>query len=280
MKYKTLLDGTKIPVLGLGTWRLGGSMAADYSQDEQVVEIMQTAIRLGYTHIDTAEIYGNGHTEELVGRAIQGFEREDLFITSKIWQSNLQYEAVHHSVEGSLKRLQTDYLDLCLIHWPNANIPLKETLRALDELVAQGMIRSLGVSNFDLEQLKEACSLAKTPIVTNQVPYNLYNRVYAHNGVLGHCQASGILLTAYTPFERGEPLRNPVVKQIADKYNVTAAEVALCWLIRQPNVITIPMSTNPQHLETNLGALKLELSAEDLQQLERLTMPDESLWPE
>jgi diketogulonate reductase-like aldo/keto reductase len=248
MEVKKLITGAEIPVLGLGTWRMGGSLQPDYSQDSQVVEILQTAIRLGYTLIDTAEVYADGHTEELVGRAVRSFPRESLFITTKIWHTNLGFSAVHQSLEGSLKRLNSDYVDLCLIHNPDPATPLSETFDALNELVAGGKVRYLGVSNFNLQQMQKAQALSNSPIVTNQVPYNLYNHAYLKNGVLRHCQEQGVLLTAYAPFERGVVLNDPEVGRIAATYGKTPAQIALAWLLRQPGVITIPMSGNPAHL--------------------------------
>ena len=280
MKFKTLISGELIPVLGLGTWRMGGGMAPDYSQDRQLVETIQRAIQLGYTHIDTAEMYGGGHTEELIGRAIQRFTRQDLFISTKIWQTNLHYQGVFKAVEGSLKRLHTDYIDMCLIHWPSQSFPLAESFQALNELREQGKVRHLGVSNFDLELLLQAQSHCSTPLATNQVRYNLYQRKVVQNGVLEYCRRNNILLTAYTPFERGMILNNPKVQQIASNHSVAPAQVALAWLIAQPNVIAIPMSSNPAHLEHNLGALELELSTEEMAGLQAVEMPEEALWPE
>lgn len=280
MKYETIYNQEKIPVLGQGTWGLGGGMVPDYSRDESAREAIRTAIQLGYTHIDTAEMYGGGHTEELVGQVIKEFNRRDLFITSKVWHVTLQYQDTLQALEGSLKRLGTDYLDLYMIHRPNKDIPLEETFRALNELAEQGKVRHLGVSNFNLEQLKRAERLSKTPLITNQVPYNLHNRQYVKNGVLEYCQANGILLTAYSPIERGHLLNASTVREIADRLEATPAQVALQWLIRQPKVIALPMSTRKDHLQENLGALDLELSDQDFELLNQIEMAEESLWPE
>lgn len=280
MKYETIYNQEKIPVLGQGTWGLGGGMVPDYSRDESAREAIRTAIQLGYTHIDTAEMYGGGHTEELVGQVIKEFNRRDLFITTKVWHVTLQYQDTLQALEGSLKRLGTDYLDLYMIHRPNKDIPLEETFRALNELAEQGKVRHLGVSNFNLEQLKRAERLSKTPLITNQVPYNLHNRQYVKNGVLEYCQANGILLTAYSPIERGHLLNASTVREIADRLEATPAQVALQWLIRQPKVIALPMSTRKDHLQENLGALDLELSDQDFELLNQIEMAEESLWPE
>jgi len=280
MEYKKLVTGEEIPVLGLGTWRMGGSLHPDYSQDSQVVELLQTAIQLGYTHIDTAEVYADGHTEELVGRAAGDFPRKSLFITTKIWHTNLGYSAVHESIDRSLIRLNSEYIDLCLIHNPDPATPLPETFDALNELVARGKIRNIGVSNFDFHQMQKAQALSSTPIVTNQVPYNLYNHAYVKNGVLKHCQEQGILLTAYSPFDRGVVLNDPEVGKIAALHGKTPAQIALAWLFRQPGVITIPMSGDPAHLKSNLASLDIQFSRQDMEILENLEMPEESLWPE
>ena len=280
MKYKKLYDGADIPVLGQGTWGLGGGMAPDHSHDSTAIDAIRTAIELGYTHIDTAEMYGGGHTEELVGQAVSEYNREELFITSKIWKQTMDHQDVINALEGSLKRLGTDYLDLYLIHRPNRDIPIEETFRGLNALIEQGKVRYLGVSNFGLPQLKRAQTLCDTQIVTNQVRYHLHERKCVANGVLEYCQANNILLTAYSPIDRGYLLDDPTVKQIAARYDATPAQVALHWLISQPQVIALPMSTNRRHLEENLGALELELSESDIERLNRIELPESVLFPE
>ena len=280
MNYKTLYNGEKIPVIGQGTWGLGGGMTRDDSLDEMALQAIRNAIELGYTHIDTAEMYGRGHAEELVGQVIGDFKREELFIASKVWKITMYYKNTLRALESSLMRLGTDYLDLYLIHRPNREIPLDETFRALNQLVEQGKVKYLGVSNFNLEQLKRAQALADTPLVTNQVPYNLHKRTYVDNGVLEYCQENNILLTAYSPIDRGYLLEDPTVKEIAEKYAATPSQVALNWLIRQPKVIALPMSTKREHLQENLGALKMELSEEDIKKLDQIEFPEEVLWPE
>ena len=259
MRYQSLPGGGQVPVLGLGTWKVGGGSSPDYSQDDRALRGLHAALEMGYAHIDTAEMYADGHTEELVGRVIQGYNRAGLFITSKVWPSNLAYQAVLGACRSSLERLRTDYLDLYLIHWPNEAIPLEETFGALNELVQQGLVRHLGVSNFNLEQLDRARKLSETPLATNQVPYSLYNRRYARNGVLDACQDAGMILTAYTPIEKGGVVNDSEVVAVAEQVGFSPVQVALAWLINQPGVIAIPMSMNPGHLEQNLRAADLEL---------------------
>jgi diketogulonate reductase-like aldo/keto reductase len=270
-KFENLPGSGKIPLLGLGTWGMGGGVSPNYSQDDKVIHAIKYALELGYTHIDTAEIYTSGHMEELVGQAMRGHQREKLFITTKVKPANLRYQDVLDSFAGSLKRLRTDYVDLYLIHWPNSSIPLEDTFRALNRLVERGQVRHLGVSNFNLNQLKEAGDLSETPIVTNQVPYSVFERQYVRNGVLGYCQQNEIVVTAYTPIEKGRVAQDSEIRQIADKHGATSVQIALNWLIRQPKVIAIPMSMDEKHLEENLGALDIELSEEDAQRLDRLS---------
>jgi len=269
MKYETLYDDTPIPVLGLGTWRMGGGMEADRSQDEKYTRAIRAAIEMGYTHIDTAEMYGGGHTEEVIGRVIKDIDREQLFITTKVWSSNLRYRSVLKAMESSLRHLGTDYVDLYLIHWPNPSIPLEDTFKALNELVASGKTRRVGVSHFDLKDLQRAQSLSATPIATNQVRYSLLSREPARNGVLKYCQDNNIILTAYSPLKEGV-LSIRKLKELAQKYKASPAQIALSWLLSKPKVISIPMSTNIDHLKSNLDAVELELSADDIETLNRL----------
>lgn len=270
MKFESMPGGGRIPVLGLGTYGMGGGMSPNYSQDEKIVQAIRTAIELGYTHIDTAEMYASGHTEELVGRAIGDFNRAELLITTKVKPANLRYQDVLAALQGSLTRLDSDYVDLYLIHWPNSSIPLEETFRALNELVERGQVKQLGVSNFSLNELKRARELSETSLVTNQVPYSVYERRYVRNGVLEYCQQNGIILTAYTPIEKGRIARDAEIRAISEKHAATPVQVGLSWLIRQPQVVAIPMSTNLKHLEENLGALDVELTEEDFERLNRL----------
>ncbi len=269
MKYETMLDGAQLPVLGLGTWPMGGGSAPDYSRDEEMVPLIRRLIRMGYTHIDTAESYGGNHTEELVGRAIEDFDRSEVFVTTKVSPEHLRYAGVINALHGSLRRLRTDYVDLYLIHWPNRDIPLKDTFRALNELVAAGYVKRVGVSNFDCELLQEAMDLSATPIVTNQVHYNLLRRECVENGVLAFCQEHGILLTAYSPL-KDDVLGQPVLAEIARSQHVTPAQAAIAWLLNQPKVITIPKSSNEAHARDNLAAADLALGPVDMDRLNNL----------
>jgi len=193
MEYKSLTEEVKIPVLGIGTWGMGGEFSKDYSSDREDISALKTAISLGMTHIDTAELYANGHSEELVGQAIRNFNRNNLFITTKVWADHLKYNDLIRAAERSLKRMKINYIDLYLVHWPNPNVPLKETVRALDFLVDKGIAKFIGVSNFSLPLLKETQRYSKNKIVSNQVEYNLLERT-PEKELLPYCQKEDIML--------------------------------------------------------------------------------------
>lgn len=269
MRTVTMLDGEQLPVLGLGTWTYGGGNTADYSRDEESIAMLRRLIEMGYTHLDTAESYGKNHCEELVGQAIKAFDRSQVFITTKVSPEHLRYADVHKAIEGSLRRLDTDYVDLYLIHWPSRDIPLEETFRALNELVAGGRVRRLGVSNFDVPLLQRAMDLADSPIITNQVRYNLLHRAPETSGLLDFCQRERVLLTAYSPL-KDDVLSHPVVKEVAAAHNATPAQVAINWLVRQPYVITIPKSSDLAHAQENLDALDLTLSEDEVARLDAI----------
>lgn len=271
MKHETL-HNENIPKIGFGTWKIGGGMSAVRSLDMRSLLALRSALDVGYIHFDTAEMYASGHSEELLGQTVResGKSREELFVTTKVSASHLHYESVLRSFENSLHRLGMDYIDLYLIHWPSGSIPLSETFRALNQLIREGRIRHVGVSNFDVKTLKKAQAESEAPIFTNQVPYNLTNRSYVHNGVLEYCQKNDILLTAYSPVKEGRLRVNSTVQAIADAHNVTPYQIALAWLVAQPRVITIPMSFNPEHIAENYVAAEIELSADEIEQLNQL----------
>jgi len=271
MKHETF-NGTRIPKIGFGTWKIGGGSHADPSQDKRSLAGLHSALELGYTHFDTAEMYANGHAEELLGQAIResGIPREELFITSKVDPSNLRYQDVLNACEKSLRRLGMDYLDLYLIHWPSYDIPLDESFRGLNQLLHEKKIRHVGVSNFNVRLLQRARAEAEAPIFTDQVPYSLADRRYVQNGVLDYCQENNVLLTAYSPVEKGRLHADSALKSIAETHSATIYQIALAWLLSQPRVITIPMSLNPKHQAENLAAAEIELSEKEIEQLNGL----------
>ena len=279
MEYKTLIDDVKIPVLGLGTWLIGGDLEPDYSDDANAISAIKKAIELGYNHLDTAEMYGNGHCEELIGEAIRGFDRKQLFITSKVRESKLKYNDVIKSAKESLERLQTDYIDLYLIHSPSPGIPIEETMEAFDYLVDQNMVKYIGVSNFQVDQLIEAQKHTKNKIVANQIEYSLLTRnkgKYSGNKdmeikTIPYCQENDIIIMAERPIERGLILNShPLLDKLEIKYNKTKAQIAINWLISKRKVITIPKSTSINHLKENLGAIGWKLEKEDIELLDKI----------
>lgn len=271
MKYE-IIHTLTIPKIGFGMWRIGGDSYPDPKLDAASMTALRAALEVGYTHFDTAEAYASGHSEELLGRAVRetNTERETLFITTKISPEHLAYEQVFRSCENSLRRLQMDYIDLYLIHWPRAGMKLGETFRALNKLVTDGKVKHVGVSNFNLTLLKQAQSFAETPILTNQVPYSLPTRTYVENGVLDYCQQNDILLTAYSPVKFRDLTTSKTVQTILEEHSATPHQIALAWLVAQPRVITIPMSYNPQHIRENFQAAEIELSEEEFKTLSEL----------
>ncbi len=261
--------GFALPVLGLGTWAMGGRYARNpFNHDQRDIAGIKAALVAGITHIDSAEIYAGGHAEELAGKAIQSFDRQKLFITSKVSGDNLSYDRVIESAKESLKRLQLRQIDLYLIHWSNPHFPVDETMRAMDYLLENEMVRNIGVSNFGPTEIEEARSLTKYKIVNNQVHYSLAARGHEQAGTLEYCRKHGILVTAYRPLERGSLAANSLLQKLSEKYKQTANVVALNWVIGKPNVVAIFKTSNPKHLEENLEALGWRLDAEDEKELD------------
>jgi diketogulonate reductase-like aldo/keto reductase len=254
-------------VLGQGTWYMGEDPAA--RKDE--VAALRLGLDLGVTLIDTAEMYGEGGAEEVVGEAIAG-RRDEVFLVSKVYPHNADRRGVQVACERSLRRLGTDRLDLYLLHW-RGNVPLEETLDAFVRLREQGKIRDFGVSNFDLEDMLEAAALPGGELVaTDQVLYNLTQRGIEWE-LLPWCRERGIPVMAYSPLEsdpasQAGMLRNPQLTDVARRHGVTPAQVALAWLLRQDGVVVIPKAVRPQHVRENRAALDIVLTPEDLAQLD------------
>ena len=269
---KKLKCGFQMPVFGLGTWMMGGDMVHNPENDDEAdIKAIKLAIDKGITHIDTAQNYAEGHAEKLVAKAIKGYDRSKLLIVTKLHKGNLAHNDVLSTVADSLKRLETDYVDLLLIHAPNLDIPLKDTISAMDKLVKEGSVKYLGVSNFALPRLKEAQKLSKNPIVTNQVHYNLIYREPERTGLLKYCQENDILLTAWRPVQKGilTEKGTPIVDEMCQKYNKTPAQIAINWLICQDNVVTLSKMGNLKHIEENLGAIGWSMDKKDIERLRK-----------
>ena len=255
MKSFNFKNGNQIPALGFGTWKLEGSAA---------VSSTLKALEVGYRHIDTADKYGN-HKE--VGQAIKdsGIKRKDIFLTTKVWHSELAPDDLRKSAERFLEELQTDYLDLLLIHWPNQNIPLGASLKAMDQLKADKIIRNIGVSNFSVNHLKD-CLKSGVEVVNNQVEIH---PTFAQFELQKFAQENGILLTAYSPLGRGADLQIPELLEIAQKHNKSVPQIIINWLISR-GIITIPKATSEVHIRQNFEALDFELISEEIEKIYKL----------
>ena len=269
---KTLAGGFPLPEYGLGTWGMGGRQRYDPDNDDQAdIQAIQTAIEAGITHLDTAEIYAAGHAEIFVGQTIKGYDRAKLFLASKVSGDHLGYDQVLRACERSLKRLGTDYLDLYLIHWYNHHYPLAKTIQAMDKLVDDGLVKWIGVSNFNTTHLKKAQELSSHPIVCNQVHYSLEFRESEVTGLLKYCQENNVMLVAWRPIGKGKLTAQvpEVVNDICQKYSKTPAQIAINWLVSQPNVVTISKTRSAKHLKENLGGVGWQMKPTDVEKLRR-----------
>jgi diketogulonate reductase-like aldo/keto reductase len=255
MEYVSV-QGEEVPKLGLGTWRLTG---------EDCRRAVGTALDLGYRHLDTAQAYGN---ERQVGVALadSDVDREEVFLTTKLDGSHREFGAVLDGVEESLERLETDYLDLLLIHWPNGRglpgaTPVEETLAAMNELVDDDRVRHIGVSNFGVGALDDARQASEAPIFTNQVQFHPF---WDQTALLDYCAIHDVLLTAYSPLAHGGALGDATLNQVGDRYGKSAAQVALRWVLQHDQVATIPKATSRDHLEANLDIFDFELTDEEM----------------
>ncbi len=267
----------RIPAIGLGTWKIGGNFVPDYSKDTLWIDALRYGIeysieKIGFALIDTAELYGAGHSEELVGEAIKDFPRERVFIVTKVKSENLRYERVIRSAKASLERLKTNYIDLYLVHWPNPRIPLSETMRALEKLYNEGIVRYIGVSNFDVRLMEEARTyLSVTDIIVNQIKYSLLDR-HAEKEIIPYCQKEKIIVMAYTPLEHGKVLRLEIIRKLAEKYGRSPAQIALNWLISKPLIVTIPKAEKKKHIKENIDTMGWRLHEEDVKLLDELNV--------
>ena len=252
-----------IPVLGLGTWQSTG---------QDCVDVVSQALKMGYEHIDTAQAYGN---EKEVGQGIKqsGVSRDKFFLTTKIFPDDMKFEPEEliAAAKRSLADLDTDYVDLLLLHWPDDRVPLSETIPALCELQKQGLTRHIGVSNFNIANIIEAEKYADVPIVVNQVEFHPFIKQKTLQTFLNNHH---ILLEAYSPLARGDVFDNEIIKEIADKHNVTPAQISLAWILADKHRIAIPKTSNPDHLQGNLDAIKVQLSADDIKKIDSLARAD------
>jgi diketogulonate reductase-like aldo/keto reductase len=256
-----------VPVLGQGTWHMG----EDRRHSAEEVSALKLGIDLGMTLIDTAEMYGSGKSEEIVGEAARG-QRDKLFIVSKVLPYNASQKGVVEACERSLRRLKTDRIDLYLLHW-RGSVPLAETLAGFARLQRDGKIRHHGVSNFDLDDMQEWVGLSGgDAVAANQILYNLQRRGPEWE-VIPWCRERRVAIMAYTPLGQGRLLQNRALAEIAARHGATPAQVALAWLLSRDGTMVIPKATRAEHVRENRGALDLTLTADDLAAIDRAFPP-------
>ena len=301
MEYINLgKSGLKVSKIGIGTWQASGDAWGQDVIDDNIIKAIKRSYELGVNLVDTAEIYGNGHSETVVGKALKDIGRENMIVATKVAGAHLRHDELLKSAELSMKRLGISYIDLYQIHWPDPweQIPLRETMKAMEELYVQGKIRAIGVSNFAVRDLEEARSyLSKTDIVSNQVRYNMLQRGIEEE-VMPYCRKNGITIIAWSPLAQGaltgkynvenvprDRIRSgnevfkpenmkqierllKILKEIAQKRKKTVAQVSLNWLISHEGVIAIPGAKTPEQAEENAGAAGWKLSDEELKLIE------------
>ncbi|MEJ2296425.1 MAG: aldo/keto reductase [Candidatus Lokiarchaeota archaeon] len=273
-KIELAKTGEMIPVVGQGLWgvsRLNGIFKGK-SYYENIKNAVKKGIQLGMKHIDTAELYGMGKAESILGNIIQDYPRDELFITSKLFPMHFSYKSMKKAANKTLKRLGIDYLDLYLIHWPSSLISIEKEMRVLESLVKEGNTRYIGVSNFSIKQFEDAQNfLKKEELVNNQVQINITTQKFIHKS-LSYYQNKGVTVTAYSPLShkgytslKGDILEK--LENLAKNHNATIQQVAIAWLINHNNVMTIPKAFNIDHVNDNANAADILLSKEEIELL-------------
>lgn len=260
MKIITL-QGTPVPALGFGTWQLSGKDA---------VKSVDFALHNGYTHIDTAQIYEN---EAEVGDGIKqsGVARDKIFLTTKVWRGEFSGDTVLESVDESLRKLKTDYVDMLLVHWPFPETPVAKLVEGVMQAQDAGKAKLIGVSNFTVKQMEEALKISGGRVCNNQVEYHPY---LSQKPVLEFVQKNNMMLTAYSPVARGKAVRDAVMKEIGLKYGKNAGQVALRWLMQQDDVAAIPKSATPDNIKSNIDIFDFQLSADEMEKIHALARSD------
>jgi len=276
---KKLKSGFEIPIFGLGTYGMGGGNDRDpQNNDQKDIRAIKEAIETGVTHIDTAESYAGGHCETLVKEGIKGYNRNKLFIASKVKKENLSYKGIKLALEKSLDRMGTNFLDLYYLHRCPPEEAFEECFAALDELVEQGLIKNIGISNFNTKHTAQAKTISKNPIAATQVHLNLQFREPEKDGLLDYCQNEDVILVAWRPVNKGSQTKTgtnitlagiPILDMVCKKYDKTPAQISINWLISQANVVTLAKSSNLEHLRENIGAVGWKMEQEDIELLRK-----------
>ncbi|HEU5122090.1 MAG TPA: aldo/keto reductase [Candidatus Saccharimonadales bacterium] len=270
-------SGKPLFPIGIGTWNIGGTFSPDptakyggtrplYENEDEEVAAIRYSLSKGQNHIDCAELYGAFHTDEVVGKALVGLDRSDLFIADKLWRTSVGKGLVRPTVEKMLEKLGTDYLDMLYIHAPWSDVRWQEAIPQIDELIDEGIVRSLGVSNFTIDHMKEVQAIAKHSIAANQMNYNVLYRDEVTPEFRAYCSDNATQIIAYQPLKRQQVNDNETINRIAAKHGATAAQIALAWLLSQ-GIWPIPKAMQKEHIDENIGAVDIRLSDEDLTQL-------------
>lgn len=254
-------NGASIPALGFGTWQLRGDVAR---------EMVADALKTGYRHIDTAQIYEN-ETEVGEGLEAGGVTRDDYFLTTKVWTDRFRDGDLQRSVEGSLKKLRVDHLDLLLLHWPNPSVPLAETLKALNAVRAAGLTKHIGVSNFTAALVRDAVALSGAPLVTNQVEFHPF---LDQSKLRAELDTQSMALTAYSPIAQGKVDQDATMQAIAKAHGKSPAQVALRWLIQQDGVVAIPRSSKTERVRDNFDVFDFILTEQEMAKISALGAPE------
>lgn len=254
-------NGASIPAIGFGTYLIKGGDAT---------RMVRATLEMGYRHIDTAQIYGN-EAEVGEGLATSGIARKDIFLTTKVWVKNFKTANFATSVEESLKKLGTDYIDLLLLHWPSPVVPLADQIGALNAVKMAGKVRHVGVSNYTSTLLAEASALSDAPLVTNQIEYHPY---LDQSKVIAAAQKLGMCVTAYFAMAEGNVLHEPLIQDIAAKHGKSPAQIGLRWIIQQENLMVLSKTMSEERAKQNFDIFDFELTADEMNALHGLAKPD------
>lgn len=256
--HSVTANGAAIPSLGVGTWTLN---------DELCAEIVSHALSIGYRHVDTASIYRN-EADVGAGLRASGVPRDEVFVTTKVWWTDIAAGALERSAEASLKRLQIDQVDLLMIHWPNPQVPLEESIKALNAARRSGLARHIGVSNFPTGLLAQALSLSDAPLVANQVEYHPY---LDQSRVLAACRQAGMAMVSYCPLYRGGLFDEPAIVSAASRHDKNPGQIVLRWHVQQQGVVAIPRTTKKERLAENMAIFDFALSADEMSAISALS---------
>jgi diketogulonate reductase-like aldo/keto reductase len=274
-------SGKQLFSIGIGTWNIGGAWnpndptakykgaEPNYDNETAEIEAIRYSISKGQNHLDCAELYGAFHTDEVVGKAIAGLERTDLYIADKLWKTSVGVGLVRPTVEKMLEKLGTNYLDMLYIHAPWDDASWQEAIPQINELIDEGVVRDFGVSNFTIADMQNAQQLSRYPIVANQMNYNVLYKNEVDENFQKYCLDNNIQIVAYQPVKRQEVLANKIIQGIAELHNVSPAQIALAWLLSQ-NALPIPKAISKQHIDENTDSVNISLSKQDLETLNKL----------